>query len=463
MKLNIKGINIAQLPFEDLKLTAELIIFEDTPILLHYIDSNNSDILAYLVDFDISGYRWLYKKTTKDLLFNYLNGTLSLYELLIKNETDFLFFIDLDINEEPNSCQLIYSSLLPEKYLPTIDSYFFDAIPDFYSDYLRKYDYINRLRENSYIIKVEPSNHHHQDTVSAKDAAEVLGNITSSIEGYITVKAFGLLKEKYGDSNKINKRINSIKKELSPRISEAAYGSFEVWIAIDTLIYEGDEIDSKLKSGLIAEFKNDVLDVDYSSEEDAKIISERFKPDEIKLIYSPLVKILDNSNFKLTISDFDNKTIVKKSKEKTSPKFKNIILPPPSLEEVERELSKKNTIISVIFNLKEGDDFTKIKKSELLGNLLFKQEVAEAPYDIPSPIVTDNISISIKIPLRCFISVNLNGGLQLYNYTLDLFSEGEDINMIVADIKRQFTSTVQEYLSNPDVINEKNNEMKKYI
>lgn len=441
--LKVNGYNIGKLPFENLVLISEILSFEDIPILSHYTDEKGHDIISYWVDFDESGNRILYGKVTKGELFNYLVGSISLKNLITNISSEYLFLTDYDIDGKIKSVQFLNKYILPEKYLPKEESYYTEKLSDFYESYLTEFSYLHKLRENSYVLKVEPKDKVHLNTVGAKEAAFILENATNSIEGYIKVKAFNILKNDFGDSSRINKRINKIKERLSPRISESAFGSFEVWLAIDTITFHGeDKYDSELRNTIIESYKQEVLDVDYTSEEEAQIITNKYTIDERKLIFEPLFKIFQSEEYSITINDTKNSIKRKFDKIKIETKFKDIIFPKPTIDELTKEIEKKNRIISLVINLKEGEDITKINKKELFDNLIFKQDLAEAPIDIHSPIITAEGKAILVKPIRCILKVDHSGKLQLSNSELELFEEGTNIQDVIKSIKEQFISLV---------------------
>ena len=463
--LEIKGTNIEQPPFDGLQLKAELLSFEDMPMLLHLIDSRENDWIAYWVDFDNTGHRWLYGKVNKKELFDYLIGRKSLNKLFKEISSDYIFLVDSNLDGDIISAKLLNSYALPDKYFAEENSNYTYGLSDFYLDYLREFDYLHKLQEKSYIFKAEPSSKVHQSTVGAKEAATLLNGVSNSIEGYIKTKAFNILKTKFSDTTRINKRINKYKNMLSPRIAETAFGSFEVWLAIDTVAFLGeDEIDSELRHGLINGYKQDVLDVDYTSEEEAKIIAEKYNEDERRLIFEPIFKLFDNDEIIISVSDF-SKTFQRNYGgipiKKTV--FKDIVLPKPTVEQLEEAISKKNKIVSVFINLKEGEDVTKIKKRELLDNLIFTEEIAEAPYEINSPIEAKDKKIPLVKSLRCQLKVEESGNLQLYNPFLDIIAEGTDMHELVNSIKTQFVELVENLEANPQKASSVFIELKKYL
>ncbi len=462
--LEVKGLNIDKSPFEDLELVSEILSFDDNPVLIHYRDKRKQDLIAYWVDFDTTGNRWFFAKVTKQELFDYLKGIKSLKQLFSEINAEYIFLIDKNLQDEDFAVKLISKYLLPEKYLPKDESFFHLGLSDLYTQYLTEFDYLHKLRENSYIFKAEPSNRIHQTTLGAKQAAIVLNAATNSMEGYIEVTTFNLLKDQFADVSKINRRINKMKNRLSPRVANANFSSFEVWLAMDVMMIEGeDDIDTQIRKHIVEGYKNDVLDVDYTSDADAKSISEKYNEDQRNLIFKPLVSLFENDEFDISI--FDHSRTIRRTTNKIKLKstVKDIIFPKPTLQQLEEDINKKNKIYSFVISLKEGEDFSKVRKKELLDNLIFKQEVAETPHDIESPIEANGKKVILKKPLRCILQVDVDGNFRLYNSVLELMADGNDFIEVRKDIKSQFISLIDKLESNPNWVDSKADELRKFV
>lgn len=438
--LPLSGLNIDELPFKDLKILQEILVFEDIPVLVHYSDNNSEDIISYLVDFDETGKRQMFTKVQKDELFSYLIGLKSLKRLFSEIKSDFVFFVDSDNSDNIKSTTLLSKFLIPEKYFPIDESFHDEEINDFYIDYLKENFYYYKLKENAFILTVKPSTGKHGTTVSARDAAFVLANATNSVEGYVSVRSFNALKNDFSDINQIKRKVSATKKFLSPRIAEAAFHSFEVWLAMDTVLFkEKDKYITEIAEGLVQSYKQDVLDVDYTSEEDAKILIEKYSEDERKMIFEPIYKIVENKDFVVSVCDVKN-TIKRNNKQlKSSKNFWQKVLPPPTIAQLQEEMEKRNKIVTIVLHLKEGENVTKLTKKELQENLLFSKDDAQTTYDIGSPIVVEGEKIDLIKPISCVLTIDENNHLQLFNDELEIHAEGkDDFNIIVENVKNQF-------------------------
>lgn len=462
--LKIDGLNIKSLPFENLSLLQTIEDFEGVSILEHYIDERKDDIISYLVDFDKTDKRILYAKITKNELLSYLIGINSLKQLLESISSDYLFLVDYNRDNEFKTATLISKYRIPTKYFPSDDSFYEEDLNDFYSEYLKEQYYYYRLKENAFIVTVKPKNDIHGQTVGAREAAIVLNNTTNSVEGYIRAKSFNVLKNDFGNADKINRRITTTKNFLSPRIAQVAFGSFEVWLAIDTLQFHGqDKYDSVIREGLIDGYKKDVLDVDFTSEEDAKIITEKFSEDERKMIFEPIWKLVESDRFYISISD--PKKTIKRNTEgvKSSNTFWKKLLPPPTEEELQKEEERKNKIVSIIISLKDGENVSQLTKKELRDNLLFTEEIAETIYEIKSPIIVEDHIISLKKSIPCTLTIDENNHLQLFNDKFGIHSEGEDFKIVVSDIKNQVYQLISQLKELEKIDYPKYQEIKSYL
>lgn len=460
LQVNARDMN--GLPFEGLRVIGELINFNDEPMLNHCQDNRDNDWLCYWVDFDNTGKRWLYGKINKEELYHYLIGSKSLKETFSEIRSDYVFLIDYDANEAINSIKIINSYAIPETYFAGENSFYKWGLSDYYARYLDSFMYIDKLRQKSYIVTVKPTDQIHGSTVSAREAAFVLTNITRSMEGYIDVTAFNLLKTRTGDRTRINKEVNRMKERLTPRIAQNAFHSFEVWLSMDvvTLEVEGAQ-EVEWRNQLIENYKNDILDVDVSSEEDGRIIVEKYNAEERKKIFEPLVRVYDNDNIAITISDFNQTFKRDFSRKPITQSFKDIVIPKPTIAELEAKEQKKIHLITAVIALEEGKDINTIRRvSEFKQNLLFTEENEINNFPINSPIVVGEKTFLLRKPLRCVLSIDDQNNFTLTNARLELNAENRDLSNAINEIKAQFSLLIEEFENNRDRADSRFEELK---
>lgn len=460
--IQLEGGYIEKLPFNELSLKKELLYFEDSPTLLHSTDDKGFDWLSYWVDFSEDKSRWLYSRVTKQEIFYYLIGNKSLRELIRDIETDFVFFVDIKSDNDVDSIKLVDSSLIPNKYLASEDSYYTEELEGEYEEYLRETSYLHLLQDDAFIINVKPSDIKHQTTVPAKEAANVLFNMASSVEGFIKSKATRVLKPDYADLSKIAQRVNAWKNLFTPRIANLVQSSFEVWLSIDMVGFNPiDKYEKELIEGLIAEYKHDVLEVDFTNDSGAFKIASKYDASERRLIYEPIFKILENSAIEVSATDLRKSFINDYKKKPLKSSFKEIMFPKPKSADLREEL-KKIKLVEVVMAMREGEDVSKINKKSLLDNLLFTHDIEETAHKLALKFNYADREFTLKEPLEYKVRIQ-NNSLQLTNEDLGLVAEGKEIDKVIEILKRQFYQLVTEYELSNDDTNDKYKELKKYL
>lgn len=458
------GYKIESLPYKDL-IKVHDILYVDGPLLSHFKDEYGNDYLCYWVDYDNRTNRLLILKSTKRDLYNYLSGGISLRNLITQLESSFVFLVDQDVNEINTSVLMLNAYSLPEEYLPDERSFFTLGLPLFYDHYLKEYSYIEKLREKSYIFKLEPTDKVHDHTISTKEAGSFLIAITKSIDSYIDYTATSKLKDIIIDRSRLNKTINQIKQKASPRVTDSSYSSFNVSLAIDTLVLKSEnKIIEDWQSNLIEGFRNDVLDVDYSNQEDALAIVDRFPdPETRKKIFDPIFKILENKDISLSVRSYNKSFERDYKKSRPGENFKKQVLPKQTIEEIIEEQEQKTRIVTAVFKLPEGGTFSDFRKKELIENLLFTQEGTQPIMPIPSPIIVGDRSINLIQPLECLLMIDPAGNIQLYNTKLDLQAEATNILEAIQSINIQFIKILEEHEYKPEYVDEKTQELDRLV
>jgi hypothetical protein len=463
--LDIKGQNIIDgLPIEDLKLVNTILSFEDDPMLNHYQDGKVNDWIGYWVDSSPEGKRWLLGKITKHELYLYLSGARSLKVLFSEISSDYLFLVDYDLNEKITTVRLINSYSIPPTYFPGSNSFFKWGLDDFYSQYLDSFSYIDKLREKAFIITVEPSNRIHEGAVTARDAAFVLSNYAKSIENYVDVTAFNLIVEekKTGDRAKINKRVKAIKNKFTPVISQTNYKCFEVWLSIDTVILSMETPkEIEWRNNLIENFKNDVLDIDITNQVDAKIIEEKFNKDEREKIFTPIIKVLENEDIFVSVRNYSGTFNKDYGTKRITSEFRDIILPPPTVEELRAKIEAKDKLVTAIVRLKGGKDVSEVRATEIKHGIVFTEETTTG-YPIES-VEIDGKTIHFRKPIRCEMSLSDEGNFVLSHTELELYAENKDLEPASEEIKAQLTSLISAINSHQELPGERKIEYLKNV
>ncbi|MBI2281086.1 MAG: hypothetical protein HYU68_10420 [Bacteroidetes bacterium] len=130
MEYNLQGIRIKNLPF-NLTKKGDILAHEG-PILSHFVSDNGSDYLMFWVDQDKESNRWLLFFVSSENLKRYFNTVITLRELVLYNQKDFVYFIDIDSNVDYKNIIRKAVKDFPMEYAPDERSFFNS---DFATDY----------------------------------------------------------------------------------------------------------------------------------------------------------------------------------------------------------------------------------------------------------------------------------------------------------------------------------------
>jgi len=145
----IKGVKIPIYTLDYLEKVADLIYF-DGPLLSWFKDQASHDFLFYWVDTDGQYNRWLVFRTTNEHIEKYIKQRRTLFDIVTKPVDGFLYSVDIAVHGNElvyENVHIVTPSILPESYLPGIDSYYEDA-PVFVR---RETD----ARPDNYIIQID--------------------------------------------------------------------------------------------------------------------------------------------------------------------------------------------------------------------------------------------------------------------------------------------------------------------
>lgn len=320
----------------------EDIIFLDRPILTH-LTKNDRDYFKYLVDSENEYDLFLLFEIDNDILIKYLLNKITLYSIITTNKY-FCLLLKEDTFGSILEASIVNPLSLDIDYLPSYDSYLNIEFADS-SSYRRLFSeynkglYLRELRNNAFYLKFEPTSPKYSDSIGFVDlSAKLLNNVVSSYRNFTRADFNVQFRERIGDQGKLNKTFSELSNHIDPRIVFAAYGSFEIGIAVDTVM-KSDIEDRFLRSWaleVVDKYKSIVLDSNIDDEDVERIISE-YNDDDRRKIFEPLISIVDNSNFNFKVKDniksnYKKYTIKKEIRDKIVPKLNKEIQSDKELE-----------------------------------------------------------------------------------------------------------------------------------
>jgi hypothetical protein len=128
-----EGATIDKLPFEKLRLVADLIYF-DGPLLSYFRDHQGQHVFYYWCDTDDTYNRWLVFRISQEPLRHFLTQQLTLNELILEADPDHLYLVDLDTQLQPNYTVRVQLSDLPQDYLPDADTHYDASLSVFHDE-----------------------------------------------------------------------------------------------------------------------------------------------------------------------------------------------------------------------------------------------------------------------------------------------------------------------------------------
>lgn len=464
----IKGHIIQNIPFQGLTKVADLMEYEG-PILSHFTDEKGNNYLYYWVDYDENVNRWLIWKINDAQLYGYIKGTKSLNKLLLEDNKDFIYSVEIDKDLKQSNIMMIELDDIQESYIPEEDSCYKFVVPKEYDTLLTKYEanaYLTLLRETALFFKLKPITRRYSTTVSAKEAGDFLTKISKSFSGFLEEDFFNSYKSEITDYTKIKKIIAKFKNSLEPRVSHLEFGSFEVGLSVDTISSINNDKYKGWQKSILDKYKENVVDVDYSNEDELNLIAENYSEEARKKIFSPIIDIINNKNYSL--ESYNQTKTFEKTFKSIEPTKKEIVIP-KKIQEKEDEAKKK--FYNAVFELGEGDDISKVSKAQLSTGLLFSQPLDEVDFPLNN-VSSHGITITFKetIYYKFYIDSNLyycaeipdleisiaekdknKARNAIHEKIIELYLDREDVNK---ELKDKLIELIQKVSSQDDNLNQ---------
>lgn len=388
----------------------EDIIFLDEPILSH-LKRNDKHFLFYLVDtikdYDI----YLLFEVNEESIFQYLTKRISLRKLILDNQ-NISYLIEQDFDGKITNIEITQSEFIDENYLPHEDSYleYQPSEKSYYYNFIKEFEsksYLTSLRNKAFYIKFSPNDSKYSDTIGLNELANnLLSNLSSSFRSFLKADFFLEFKEQMTDKTKLSSTFKKLLPDLDFRMVDLKYGSFEVGLAVDSIM-KGSIEDKEIKEWAMDvgyKYKNIVLDEDYDDKIVNKIL-QSYEVEDRKKIFNPIFKITENPNFSLKIKN-SNRSKYSTIRIKDKSVIKKIIPPTIYIEDIED--SKEYEIFQVTTVRDKNNSSKTIKLENTLFNLTDKTEVVlnnqnfekygyKLDFDISIPLNITTKKDSIKL------------------------------------------------------------------
>jgi Zn-dependent peptidase ImmA (M78 family) len=121
------GISISRLPVTDLRKVRDLEYYEG-PVLSEFHSRTGGTYLFSWCDMDARAHRWLVFRIGKDALSQFLQGRVSLREVVLGAQEGFVYLVDIGEEQRYQRVALLSSHELPASYVPGERSFFDPAL-----------------------------------------------------------------------------------------------------------------------------------------------------------------------------------------------------------------------------------------------------------------------------------------------------------------------------------------------
>lgn len=114
------------------------LIYQDGPILSHFVNNLNQDYFFYLVDCDDRFNKWMVFPVTKNELLEFFNKKLSLLTIISNVYTGFVYLIDINDDIQYENIFTCNIDEIEKDYLPNEESFFYEENYESYYLELKK-------------------------------------------------------------------------------------------------------------------------------------------------------------------------------------------------------------------------------------------------------------------------------------------------------------------------------------
>lgn len=420
----------------------EDIIFLDEPILSH-LKRDNKHFLFYLVDTLKEVDIYLLFEVSEKSIFDYLTKEISLRSLIVNNK-NFFHIIKQDFNGKILDVSVTESEFLDKDYLPNSKSFltYEPSEQSYYYNFIKEYNsnfYLKKLQEKAFYIKFAPNTSKYSSTIGFNElASNLLSNISKSYKSFLKADFYKSFEKINSDKTKLTTIINKLLPDLDFRMVDLKYGSFEIGLAVDTVM-KNSITDKYLKEWAIDvgyKYKSLVLDDDYDKKTVSKIL-DNYNEEDRKNIFSPIFKITENPNYNFQIKNSkSSKYSTIRIKDKTT--IEKII--PKKIENLETD-NKEFEIIQFTTVRDKNKKQKTIKLENTLFNLTDTTEVVLTNKDFEK--FGYNLDFEIKIPLKIITDKNIIILNAMFNDTTFEVKYGSDK---IDDGIKKITDRIYEYI-----------------
>jgi hypothetical protein len=233
-------------------------------------------------------------------------------------------------------------------------------------------NYAQVLKKSSFFFRLASMEPKYKQTLNVDDIWESLKGLSNSFSNYAVLGFQKRFSESFkGKENELMKLIKKIRLMTGLRLTDLEFRSFGAGVATDTIMNSENFTDSGMRAwrkSLVKKYEEEVLNVDFNSQEDLERINRDFSPIEREQIFGPLMKVINKKELEIQItnSKYQPKKTYKKIPKSTIDK----IIPK---EKTVKEDDPDMHLVQVLVAIDKNKTSHTFKTPELEEGLLFKE------------------------------------------------------------------------------------------
>lgn len=399
----LQGNIITSLPYKELKKVYDLIYF-DGPLLSHFKDAKDQNILYLWVDNNDELNRWLIFKVSDFSLYKYLKNIDSLRNLVLDQSEEFIFTADVDQDLEYSNINLFSKdeyNLLGD-YIPEDGVMFSADIPGIYSSFADSFDedlYLAELKQRAVYFKIKaaklPSlSLRFGSIVPVKVVNEILDAITKSYKSFSHYSFLEDLKDSFHTPDKLQRAAKSVVNGIEPLFVDVKQSSFSFGISNDIWSIKTEiQAVKPWSKEILKRYKDEVIEVDYHSEEEISSILKKYDLKERQRIFKPLFDVISITGYTVHTSDPTYKAL--KDLKPPSLRTSNRIIKPKQ-EDLPALEGQKKKLINIVVEIPKSGEVKDLGKKKINEGLLFSRDVTKLTPSVDQLMTSERVYIFNK-------------------------------------------------------------------
>lgn len=436
-----------------IKLTPyKILVYNDVPQLFLAKDQIESNYLCMEIDSGVDAIEYVAVPISHGRFNELILGSADLRDVFESPETGVWYKITTAENDEfialPLSASDINENFLPEKGF-SFNEYNLEPEADLSTGIIGSLDslYIQALRRKAMYLKLKPVSEIFGGAIQPKDIIRLLQDVSNSYKEYTKDRFYQAYKNVIHDLKKLEATFNDLWKYANLLVCDLKYSSFEVGLSTDIMQDRAIDKDfSDWKMDNLVNYKKDVINHDFTSDDESDAILKAFPDPEVrKRIFDPIINIIDNPRISVQLSDYNRKQV---RVLKISKRQREILSPQQSIEEVKSSLFPEMEILQMYIEVpKDRALDVSLSKKLLDQGILFRRITNEFPIVIDK-IEFGNITIHLKYPLQ-LLAIKDGNSYRVDKDELDIHVEASDKDKLKELAIEEFINKYAYYLRIP--------------